>query len=90
MPTVEETGFKGYAATQWFSVAAANSIPAAQLEQVNAALRAAIATPEFKAAVDNAGMIAGGGSPADLQKFIEADDAKWKKLLDSGAVKLQN
>ncbi len=90
VPTVEETGFKGYAATQWFSVAAANSIPAAQLEQVNAALRAAIATPEFKAAVDNAGMIAGGGSPADLQKFIEADDAKWKKLLDSGAVKLQN
>jgi tripartite-type tricarboxylate transporter receptor subunit TctC len=90
VPTVEESGFKGYAATQWFSVAAGKAIPEAQLEQVNAALQAAIRAPEFKAAVDNAGMIAGGGSRADLQAFIQADDAKWKKLLDSGAVKLEN
>jgi tripartite-type tricarboxylate transporter receptor subunit TctC len=60
------------------------------LEQVNAALRAAIQAPEFKAAVDNAGMIAGGGSREDLLTFIQADNAKWKKLLDSGAVKLEN
>ncbi|MCY1516767.1 hypothetical protein D9M68_514170 [compost metagenome] len=90
VPTVEESGFKGYAATQWFSVAAGNAIPAAQLEQVNKALQAAIRAPEFKAALDNAGMIAGGGSPEDLQAFIRADNAKWKKLLDSGAVKLEN
>jgi tripartite-type tricarboxylate transporter receptor subunit TctC len=84
------SGFKGYAATQWFSVAASKDIPAAQLDQVNAALRAAVATPEFKAALDNAGMIAGGGSRDELQSFIQADSAKWQKLIDSGAVKLAN
>ena len=72
------------------SAAAGNAIPAAQLEQVNKALQAAIRAPEFKAALDNAGMIAGGGSRADLQAFIQADNAKWKQLLDSGAVKLEN
>lgn len=90
VPTVEESGFKGYAATQWFSVAASESIAGAQLDQVNEALRAAVATPEFKAAVDNAGMVAGGGSRDDLLKFIQADNAKWKELIDSGAVKLVN
>jgi len=90
VPTVEESGFKGYAATQWFSVAASKDILVAQLDQVNAALRAAVATPEFKAALENAGMIAGGGSREELQSFIQADSAKWQKLIDSGAVKLAN
>lgn len=90
VPTVEESGFKGYAASQWFSVAASKAIPGEQLDLINTALRAAVATPEFKAAVDNAGMITGGGSRDELLKFIQADNAKWKALIDSGAVKLAN
>ncbi|NMK47589.1 tripartite tricarboxylate transporter substrate-binding protein [Achromobacter sp. Bel] len=90
VPTVAESGFNGYEASQWFSVAAGSTLPAAQLDQVNAALRGALDTPEFRAALDNAGMVAGGGSREDLLQFIQADSAKWKKLLDSGAVKLEN
>lgn len=90
VPTVAETGFNGYAATQWFSVAASNTIAREQLESINKALREAVTTPEFKTAVDNAGMLAGGGSPEELLTFIQADNAKWKTLIDSGAIKLAN
>lgn len=90
VPTVEELGFKGYAATQWFAVAASKAIPGSQLEQINVALQAAVRTPAFRAAVDNAGMIAGDGTREALTQFIQADDAKWKALVDSGAVKLVN
>lgn len=90
VPTVEELGFKGYAATQWFAVAASKAIPVSQLEQINVALQAAVRTPAFQAAVDNAGMIAGDGTREALTRFIQADDAKWKALVDSGAVKLVN
>ena len=51
---MEESGFKGYAASQWFTVAASKAIAGEQL------------------------------------KFIEADNAKWKELIDNGAVKLVN
>lgn len=90
VPTVEELGFKDYAATQWFAVAASEAIPGSQLEQINVALQAAVRTPAFRAAVDNAGMIAGDGTREALTQFIQADDAKWKALVDSGAVKLVN
>ncbi len=90
VPTVEESGFKGFAASQWFSVAAGKEIAAGPLDQINAALRAAVATPAYKAALENAGMVAGGGSRSDLLTFIQADNAKWKALIDSGAVKLAN
>ncbi|CAB3681643.1 Bug family tripartite tricarboxylate transporter substrate binding protein [Achromobacter piechaudii] len=88
VPTVAESGFPGYEASQWFSVAASPGIDAAVLEQLNAALRQTVKSPAFETAVANAGMIAGGGSRADLQQFIADDTAKWQKLLDSGAIKL--
>ncbi|MNL82870.1 Tripartite tricarboxylate transporter family receptor [compost metagenome] len=60
------------------------------LEQLNAALQKTLQSPAFQTAVTTAGMIAAGGSPADLQRFIADDTAKWQKLLDSGAIKLAN
>ncbi|WP_417224049.1 Bug family tripartite tricarboxylate transporter substrate binding protein [Achromobacter spanius] len=90
VPTVAESGFPGYAASQWFSVAASPDIDAAVLDQLNAALQKTLQSPAFQTAVTTAGMIAAGGSPADLQRFIADDTAKWQKLLDSGAIKLAN
>ncbi len=90
VPTVAESGFPDYDASQWFSVAASPGIDAAVLEQLNAALQKTVQSPAFQAAVDNAGMVAAGGSRSDLQRFIADDTAKWQKLLDSGAIKLAN
>ena len=90
VPTVAESGFPDYDASQWFSVAASPGIDAAVLDQLNAALQKTVQSPAFQAAVDNAGMIAAGGSRSDLQRFIADDSAKWQKLLDSGAIKLAN
>jgi len=90
VPTVAESGFPDYDASQWFSVAASPGIDAAVLDQLNAALQKTVQSPAFQAAVDNAGMVAAGGSRSDLQHFIADDSAKWQKLLDSGAIKLAN
>ena len=90
VPTVAESGFAGYEASQWFSVAASPGIDKAVLDQLNAALQQTVQSAAFKSAVENAGMIAAGGSRADLQQFIATDSAKWQKLLDSGAIKLAN
>lgn len=90
VPTVAESGFPDYDASQWFSVAASPGIDAAVLEQLNAALQKTVQSPAFQAAVDNAGMVAAGGSRSDLQHFIADDSVKWQKLLDSGAIKLAN
>jgi hypothetical protein len=44
----------------------------------NAAAVPSKRTPAFRAALDNAGMVKGGGSREDLLQFIQAGDAKWK------------
>ncbi|OZI52089.1 Bug family tripartite tricarboxylate transporter substrate binding protein [Bordetella genomosp. 5] len=88
VPTVAESGFADYDASQWFSVAASPGIDAAVLDALNATLQQTVRAPAFQAAVLNAGMVAGGGTRASLQGFVTDDTAKWQKLLDSAAIKL--
>lgn len=88
VPTVAESGFPEYDASQWFSVAASPSVDAAVLDQLNLALQQTMQSQALQTAVSNAGMVASGGTRIDLQRFISQDTAKWQKLLDSGAVKL--
>jgi len=90
VPTIAESGFPGYDASQWFSIAASQSIDPAVLDQLNAALQQTVRSEAFKTAVDNAGMVVGGGSRDDLQVFIADDTAKWQTLLDSGVLTLAN
>jgi tripartite-type tricarboxylate transporter receptor subunit TctC len=90
VPTVAESGFPDYDASQWFSVAASDAIDPAVLDQLNEVLQQTVRSEAFQKAVDNAGMVVGGGSRADLQTFIAEDTAKWQKLLDSGAITLAN
>lgn len=90
VPTVAESGFPDYDASQWFSVAASPNIDAAVLDELNLLLQQTVRSQAFQDAVNNAGMVVAGGTRADLQRFIADDSAKWQKLLDSGAIKLAN
>ena len=86
VPTVGESGFPDYDASQWSCVVASSGITPAQRDRINAALRKVIQTPAFQAAMQNEGMTAGGGSPEELRRFIEADTAKWRAIIDSGVL----
>lgn len=89
VPTMAESGFAGYEATQWFAVAAPAKIPAATVQKLNAALREIIASPAFQKAVDAAGMASRPGSPADLQSFVSRDSKKWNDLVQNAGIRLE-
>ncbi len=80
VPTMEEAGLKGYDAAQWYVVAAPKGLPAAQVRQLNAWLNEIAASDDLKAALSASGSVAGQGSAAQAQQFIEADHRKWKAL----------
>lgn len=86
VPTLEEIGFSGYDATQWFAVASSPKMPKDALVKLNGLLQEIFETPDFKKAVTAAGMTVGSGSPADLVRFIEADTKKWNDLVRSSGI----
>lgn len=81
VPTMEEAGFPGYDASQWFAVAASPKISREALLKLNGLLQEIFQTAEFRKAVAAAGMTTGSGTPAELVRFIELDTRKWDELV---------
>lgn len=86
IPTVEELGFPGYDASQWFAVASSPKISKEAIAKLNDLLGQIFQTAEFKKAVAAAGMTVGSGSPAVLTQFVESDTKKWEDLVRKSGI----
>ena len=80
LPTLDESGLKGFNVSIWHGLYAPKGTPKVALEQINAALRSALKDPEFIKRQEALGAVVisdarvGG---AEHKKFVEAEIAKW-------------
>ncbi|AMO22870.1 tripartite tricarboxylate transporter substrate binding protein [Ramlibacter solisilvae] len=87
VPTVEEAaGLKGFDATSWFGLLAPAGTPAEIVNRIQQESAKALATPGMKEKLLAQGAIPSGNTPAEFARHIEAEHAKWAKVVkDSGA-----
>jgi tripartite-type tricarboxylate transporter receptor subunit TctC len=77
VPTVAEAGVPGFEITGWFGVLAPAGTPAPIVARLNKELDAVLAEPDVKVQLVKLGLEAGGGTPADFQKLIDADTRRY-------------
>ncbi len=86
VPTVNEAGVKGYEATIWLGIMAPKGTPTAIVNKLNAEITKVTSTPEVRAAWNKSGATAMSMAPAEFQKYLTDDIAKWAKIVQfSGA-----
>jgi tripartite-type tricarboxylate transporter receptor subunit TctC len=86
VPTIAESGLPGFEASSWFGILAPAGTPPAIIAKVNAEVAKWLASPEGKDKLVAIGANAGGGSPEDFARHIQAETAKWAKVVkESGA-----
>ncbi|HET7033335.1 MAG TPA: tripartite tricarboxylate transporter substrate binding protein [Casimicrobiaceae bacterium] len=86
VPTVAESGLPGFEASSWFGLLAPVGTPPAIIAKINAEVAAWLASPEGKEKLASIGANAAGGSPGDFARHIQAETAKWAKVVkESGA-----
>lgn len=81
VPTVAESGYPGFNATNWYAFVAPAKTPTAVLTRWNQELLKALNTPEVKAELLNHGMLAQPGSPQELANTIASESQIWGKLI---------
>ncbi|QOF81985.1 tripartite tricarboxylate transporter substrate binding protein [Variovorax sp. 38R] len=86
VPTVAESGFKGFEAVTWFGIAGPDGVPKDVVVKVNGAFNKALQDPEVKKKLASQGADALGGTPEQFAKLIRDDIVRWAPIVkESGA-----
>ena len=86
VPTLAESGVRGYDAKTWYALWAPAGTPREIVVRMQQEVAKALAGKELTDTWASLGAEAGGQPPEQMQKFVEAEIAKWAKAVkDSGA-----
>ncbi|MCD1645551.1 Bug family tripartite tricarboxylate transporter substrate binding protein [Aurantimonas coralicida] len=91
VPTLAESGvagLEGFEAKSWFGLLAPAGTDAAIIEKVNASVNEVIEGETFQTYARNNGATVVGGSPEDFATFIDAELAKWAKVVADAGVRV--
>jgi tripartite-type tricarboxylate transporter receptor subunit TctC len=88
VPTVSESGYKGFEAVDWKMLVAPAATPLPVIRQINAAVEKALANPAFQAQLDAEGSAPLGGSPQKAAEYLRTEQAEWAALIRAANIKL--
>jgi tripartite-type tricarboxylate transporter receptor subunit TctC len=86
VPTVAESGVKGYEVTSWNGVFAPKGTPKEVVDKVNKAMHEILAQDEIKASFAKVGVIAHAGTPEELMGRLTSDIKKWNAVIDKAGI----
>ena len=88
VPTVAESGYKGFEAVDWKLLVAPANTPASVIQQINAAVEKALTNPAFKAQLNAEGSAPLGGTSQKAAEYLRAEQAEWAALIRTANIKL--
>lgn len=90
LPTAGEQGVQGFVAVNWIGVIAPAKTPQPVIEKLHAALAKVMQQPGVKESLAKAAVeVNVSETPVAFQKFIEAEDDKWGKIIKATGLKAE-
>jgi tripartite-type tricarboxylate transporter receptor subunit TctC len=80
-PTLSETGLPGFAVNEWHGVIAPARTPKDVIARLNREINGVVTVPEVKDRLASLGADAKGSTPGEMAAFVNAEVARWKKVL---------
>nr|WP_255507607.1 tripartite tricarboxylate transporter substrate binding protein [Ottowia sp. GY511] len=84
VPTGIESGYPGFQATSWTTVAVGANVPDAIADKLNADIRKIVSAPEFRKGLEEQGMTAVANTRETARSFVAAEKVKWDKVIAQG------
>jgi tripartite-type tricarboxylate transporter receptor subunit TctC len=86
VPTVAESGYPGYEATNWYAYYAPAGTPKDVLARLHKELVDALNAPDVREQLDRQGVEAKPGTPEALTKYMERELATWGKVVKAAKI----
>lgn len=87
MPTVDESGIKGFQAIAWNGLTGPAGTPKAAVTRVAADVARLMKSPELADYLKKEGSDAVGSTTGEYTRFLQEETAKWKKIIARAGIK---
>jgi tripartite-type tricarboxylate transporter receptor subunit TctC len=87
VPTIAESGVKGFDATQWYGIVAPAGTPRPIIDKLNREIRAIVNSPEMRERLRSEGAIASTTTPEEFGAFIRDEIARWGAVVTSAGIR---
>ncbi len=89
VPTIAESGLPGFQSVGYAGAAAPAKVPRAIVDKLNAEMVRALKMPDVQERIQNLGGEPRWSTPAEFQRFLEDEIARWAPVARDAGVKLE-
>jgi tripartite-type tricarboxylate transporter receptor subunit TctC len=88
VPTFIEQGIAGFTGSTWAGLLAPARTPPAIIKRVSDEVSRIVRLDDVKARLEGMGTLPAGSTPEEFAAFVDAESAKWGKVIREAKVKL--
>jgi len=90
LPTVDESGLKGYENVSWGGLVFPKGTPQPIVDKLSTSLEKVLQSDSLRQDLFNANAVAGTGTRQDFTRFIASEQKKWADLVETAKIPKQN
>ena len=87
VPTISESGVRGYESVQWWGILAPAGTPADIITRLNREIVAVLGLPDIRQRLEQEGMEVFTGTPQAFGAYIRTEIEKWAKVVKEAGIK---
>jgi tripartite-type tricarboxylate transporter receptor subunit TctC len=89
VPTMQEAGVAGYSASVWLALLGPAGMPREIVARLNTEIEKALAEPDMKKALSDAGVEPTPSSPEEMSAFLAEELARWGKVVKDANIRME-
>jgi tripartite-type tricarboxylate transporter receptor subunit TctC len=89
VPTISEAGVRGYSTSTWYGLLVPAGTRPAVIDRISGAAHKAVNSADLRTKMLADGAEPEGSTPAEFQKHLAAEMAKWRKVVKAAGVKVE-
>lgn len=89
VPTVAESGYKGFNATSWFGILVARGTPEPIVDRLTAEITKVLQLPDVKERLASTGGLPVTTGPKEFAALLKADVERWSRIVKESGAKVE-
>ena len=87
VPTVAESGYKGFEALSWSGISAPKGVPQPIIDKLDAAMLQVMSSPAIKQRLESQGFVVPQPGAKHYADFIKSEEARWTRVIRTAGIK---